>query len=83
VSQFEIQGEVGLRKYSFRLFQRTRPGGSTGELFESREIEAPGLAQAIEIARRAGLHEINFQSKFALIEGESGFVTCWMSADDL
>ncbi len=67
------------RTYTFKQYRRTRPGGTTGEMTKRAEIKAPGLAQAEEIAAKEYLAGLDFKSDFAILEGETGFVSCWLT----
>jgi hypothetical protein len=71
--------EVQMRTYHFKQYRRTKPGGTTGELVKSLEIEAEGLAQAHQIVNRDNLLDFNFDSDFAILEGDTGFATCWLT----
>ena len=68
-----------LRTYHLKLYRRTRPGGTTGELTKRIEITASGLAQAEQIAVREHVAAINFETDFAILEGGTGFVSCWLT----
>jgi hypothetical protein len=67
------------RTYIFKQYRRTKPGGTTGELVNKIEITAPGLAQAEQIAVRDHLAGLDFQTDFAILEGGTGFVSCWLT----
>jgi hypothetical protein len=73
--------KIAMRNYRLKLYRRTRPGGTTGELLKERKFEAPGLAQAEQIARRDHLPVIDFRTDFAILEGDSGFVSCWLAGE--
>ncbi len=64
------------RTYVLSLYQRTKPGGTTGELVSRWEIRVPGLAHAMQIAESEHLANVDLKSKFAVIEGDSGFIHC-------
>jgi hypothetical protein len=50
-----------------------------GELTKTIEIKAHGLAQAEKIALRDHSAGLDFEWDFAILEGESGFVSCWLT----
>jgi hypothetical protein len=68
-----------IRTYVFKQYRRTKPGGSVGELTKSVEICATGLSAAEEIAAKDHLAGIDFKHDFAILEGETGFVSCWLT----
>ena len=68
-----------MRTYHFKQYRRTKPGGTTGELVKDVKIEADGMAQAYEIVKRDRLLDIDFKTDFALLEGDTGFLTCWLT----
>jgi hypothetical protein len=63
--------------YHFKQYRRTKPNGTTGELVRREEIEAGGLAFAAQAAEEF-LREIDFTYDFAILEGDTGFVRCWL-----
>ncbi|HWY60351.1 MAG TPA: hypothetical protein VNW15_00470 [Rhizomicrobium sp.] len=69
-----------LRTYQFKHYRRTAPGGTTGELLRSAEIQAAGLAYAGQIADRDYLPGVNFESDFVILEGEN-FIRCYLAKD--
>ena len=68
-----------LRVYQFKQYRRTKPGGIGGELTKRVEIAAHGLAQAEQMAVRDHVAAINFETDFAILEGDYGFVRCWLT----
>jgi hypothetical protein len=68
-----------MRTYYFKQYRRTKPHGITGELLRREKIEAEGLAQAAQKVE-AYLREINFASDFAILEGDTDFIKCWLTA---
>ena len=64
--------------YYFKPYRRTKPGGTTGELVLREPMEAEGLAPA-ERAAGKYLTAIDFKTDFAILEGETGFVSCWLT----
>jgi hypothetical protein len=64
--------------YHFKQYRRTKRNGSTGELLRRKEIEATGLAFAEQMVE-GDLREIDFEYDFAILEGDTGFVRCWLT----
>jgi hypothetical protein len=65
--------------YCFRQYRRTKLGSTTGELILRERIEAKNVAHAEQIAVRDFLPEVNFSTDFAILESDSGFLTCWLT----
>jgi hypothetical protein len=68
-----------MRTYNLNLYRRVSRGSTVGELVKKYEITAQGLSEAERIAVRDYMHEIDFKTDFAILEGESGFVSCWLT----
>jgi len=64
--------------YCFKVYQRTRQEGTTGELVSREQFEAAGMAQAHLVVAPA-LSQLDFKSKFAVLEGSTDYVTCWLT----
>jgi hypothetical protein len=65
--------------YQFKRFRRTGgPESTTGELLSCQVIEAPGLAH-VEKMLGPDLRKIDFRIDFAIIEGDTGFVSIWLT----
>jgi hypothetical protein len=65
--------------YNLKLYARVSRGSTVGELLKKYEITAPGLSEAERIAVRDHREEIDFETDFAILEGETGFVSCWLT----
>ena len=65
------------RTYYFKHYRRTHPGTTNGELVNKYTIKAYGWAHAERQAIETYLPGINFETDFAILDGETGFATCW------
>jgi len=65
--------------YTLKFYARTSRGSTVGELIDKREFSASGLAEAERIAVRDFVKEINFERQFVILEGDTGFVSCWLT----
>jgi hypothetical protein len=50
-----------------------------GELTAKHEVSASGLSEAERIAVKQFGNKIDFDRDFAILEGDTGFVSCWFT----
>ena len=72
-------GDIPDRIYYFKQYRRTHPGSTKGELIQKLQIRAFGFAHAEQIAATDYLAIINFDTDFAILDGDLGFAACWFS----
>jgi hypothetical protein len=69
-----------LKVYIFKRYRRNCQLGTTGELMEKSEFRSVSFAYASHVAEDEYLPEVDFDTDFATLESETGFVTLWLSA---
>ena len=67
------------RIYYYKQYRRSQPGATGGELIKKLQIRAYGWAHAEQLTMQTFLPGINFETDFVILDGETGFATCWFS----
>jgi hypothetical protein len=65
--------------YNLKLYRRVSPGSTVGEFTKKYEFNASGMAEAERIAAHDHVKEIDFNTDFAILEGDTGFVSFWLT----
>jgi hypothetical protein len=73
--------ERPLITYRLKHYRRTKRGGSVGELTKTINISAPGFSAAEEIVAPQ-LAEVDFETDFAILEGDTDFVKVWLTGHE-
>ncbi len=66
--------------YTLKFYVRVSRGSTVGELIRTEQFAASGMAEAQRIALRDYVAGIDFERNFIILEGDTGFVSCWLTA---